>query len=236
MAPHGKPAYFFGEPLKILTDFLPLYLSTAANKKEDFWTQFNPVWVEAYKELDEDEKEELEDLEESYKDEKKATQEENQEQKKKKGRRKAVLKPLPQTSERLNELRAHGADLMKIKQWYWNQRTKDKGRPRRLRMAWVLWRDPKHGDVLRRRYRTKYGKDADEETEEDGGAVDPFEKEKGEEGDDEDDEDENDPSQGDLLQRKLRPAVAYLDELMDEEKSRLTECREKDFEGRSFLE
>jgi hypothetical protein len=62
--------------------------------------------------------------------------------------------------------------------------------------------------------------------------VDPFEKEKGEEGDDEDDEDENDPSQGDLLQRKLCLAVAYLDELMDEEKSRLTECREKDFEER----
>jgi hypothetical protein len=104
-----------------------------------------------------------------------------------------------------------------------------KGRPRRLRMAWVLWQDPKHGDVLRR-YRTKYGKDADEETEEDGGTVDLFETEKGEEGDDEDDEDENDPSQGDLLQRKLRLAVAYLDELMDEEKSRLTECREKDIE------
>jgi hypothetical protein len=112
MAPRGKPAYFFGEPLKILTDFLPLYLSTAANKKEDFWTQFNPVWAEAYKELDEDKKEELKDLEESYKDEKKATQEENQEQKKKKGRHKAVLKPLPQTSERLNELCACGADLM----------------------------------------------------------------------------------------------------------------------------
>jgi hypothetical protein len=112
MAPRGKPVYFFGEPLKILTDFLPLYLSTAVNKKEDFWTQFNPVWAEAYKELDEDKKEELKDLEESYKDEKKATQEENQEQKKKKGRHKAVLKPLPQTSERLNELCACGADLM----------------------------------------------------------------------------------------------------------------------------
>ncbi|KAJ7681546.1 hypothetical protein B0H14DRAFT_2655209 [Mycena olivaceomarginata] len=173
--------------------------------------------------VDEDEKEELKDLEESYKDEKKATQKGNQEQKKKKGCRKAVLKPLPQTSKRLNELRARGADLTKIKQWYWNQRTKDKGRkiepfrawlsrltvqqghPRRLRMAWVLWRDPKHGDVLRRRYRTKYGKDADEETEEDGGT-------------------------GDLLHHKLRLAVAYLDELMDEEKSHLTECREKDFE------
>jgi hypothetical protein len=103
-------------------------------------------------------------------------------------------------------------------------------------MGWVLWRDPKHGDVLRRQYRTKYGSNADEETEEDGGAVDPFEKENGEEGDDEDDEDdegENDASQGELLQRKLRLAVAYLNELTDEEKSRLTEFREKDFEERT---
>lgn len=110
MAPRGKPGYFFGEPLKLLTEYVPLYLSTAPTKKQDFWTQFNPVWAETFEQLDEDEKGELEDLEASYKDEKEAVQRENEEARRKHGRRKAVLQSLPTPSARLSELRARGAD------------------------------------------------------------------------------------------------------------------------------
>ncbi|KAJ7704709.1 hypothetical protein B0H14DRAFT_3526579 [Mycena olivaceomarginata] len=246
MAPRSKPGYFFGEPLKLLTEYVPLYLSTALTKKQDFWTQFNPVWAEAFEQLDEDEKGELEDLRISYKDEKETVQRENEEARRKHRRRKAVLQSLPTPSARLNELRARGADDVKIKSWFSNQKTKDKtrkvepfrawlskitslqGSPRRLQIGWVLWRDPKYGEVLRARYQ-KYKKEADEEEDEDADGVDPFEKEGSE---DQASEDQTDASRGVLLQCKLRLALAYFKELSGDEKTGLAEAREEDFEAR----
>ncbi|KAJ7851595.1 hypothetical protein B0H14DRAFT_3451173 [Mycena olivaceomarginata] len=246
MAPRSKPGYFFGEPLKLLTEYVPLYLSTALTKKQDFWTQFNPVWAEAFEQLDEDEKGELEDLRISYKDEKETVQRENKEARRKHRRRKAVLQSLPTPSARLNELRARGADDVKIKSWFSNQKTKDKtrkvepfrawlskitslqGSPRRLQIGWVMWRDPKYGEVLRARYQ-KYKKEADEEEDEDADRVDPFEKEGSE---DQASEDQTDASRGVLLQCKLRLALAYFKELSGDEKTGLAEAREEDFEAR----
>lgn len=97
-----------------------------------------------------------------------------------------------------------------------------------------MWRDPKYGEVLRARYRKKYKKEADEEEDEDADGVDPFEKEGGEDqaGEDQTGEDQTDASRGVLLQRKLHLALAYFEELSDDEKAGLAEAREEDFKAR----
>lgn len=92
-----------------------------------------------------------------------------------------------------------------------------------------MWHDPKYGEVLRAQYRKKYQKEADEEEDKDADGVDPFEKEGGE---DQGGEDQTDASRGVLLQRKLRLALAYFEELSGDEKTGLAEAREEDFEAR----
>jgi hypothetical protein len=108
----GQKGYFQGAPLKILLQQLPDYLATASHQKQNFWTKFYPVWTAAYEKLDPDDEQELADLEASYKEEVDSVQEYNKLEKKKRGRRKAknVLKAYPCTSDRLDELRARGAD------------------------------------------------------------------------------------------------------------------------------
>jgi hypothetical protein len=92
-------------------------------------------------------------------------------------------------------------------------------------MPWVLWKDPTHGEALRVRYRTAYGKDADDE-EDDVNGLDGFEKEDG------DDVDEDIPTRAQTLHRKRRLALAYFDELGKEEQAHMQAEREKDFADR----
>jgi hypothetical protein len=108
----GNKGYFHGAPLELLLEHLPDYLAVEKHKKDIFWTKFNPVWDEVFPRLAEgsDELQELEDLEESYKEEKEEVKAANERERKTKGRRKGVFRPHPQTSERLNQLRAQAAD------------------------------------------------------------------------------------------------------------------------------
>ncbi|KAJ7304806.1 hypothetical protein DFH08DRAFT_976586 [Mycena albidolilacea] len=182
MAPRGNKGHFHGEPLSFLNDSLPLYLSTAPNKKEVFWSKFFPEWDEKYPKLDSEElEEELKEEERLHKAETERVKAANQEEAKVRGRRKAVLQPYPATSAWLNELRARAADSTKLKGWFSNAKTKDKtrkvepfrawlagltalrGAPRHMQMPWMLWQHPAHGEVLRSRYRKTFGKDADDE-------------------------------------------------------------------------
>jgi hypothetical protein len=111
MAPRGNKGHFHGEPLSFLNDSLPLYLSTAPNKKEVFWSKFFPEWDEKYPKLDSEElEEELKEEERLHKAETERVKAANQEEAKVRGRRKAVLQPYPATSAWLNELRARAAD------------------------------------------------------------------------------------------------------------------------------
>ncbi|KAJ7363902.1 hypothetical protein DFH08DRAFT_798361 [Mycena albidolilacea] len=224
MAPRGKPGYFFGEPLKLLTEYLPLYLSTAPTKKQDFWTQFNPVWAEAFEQLDEDEKGELEDLEASYKDEKETVQRENEEAKQEARASQSENKELvfqPENEGQDAQSRAVPSVAVKI--------TSLQGSPRRLHIGWVMWRDPKYGEVLRAQYRKKYQKEADEEEDEDatGWILSKRRAARTRAA-----RIRTDASRGALLQRKLRLALAYFEELSGDKKTGLAEAREEDFEAR----
>ncbi|KAJ7828210.1 hypothetical protein B0H14DRAFT_1219355 [Mycena olivaceomarginata] len=244
MAPRGNKGYFHGEPLSFLNDSLPHYLSIAPIKKEIFWSKFFPEWDTKYPKLDSEElKEELEEEERLHKEETERVKVANQEEAKRRGRRKAVLQAYPATGARLNELRARAADQTKLKGWFSNAKTKEKtrkiepfrawlasltalrGAPRHMQMPWVLWKDPTHGEVLRARYRTEFGKDADDE-EDDVNELDGFEKEDG------DDVEEDTPTRAQTLNCKRRLALTYFDELGEEEQARMQAEREKDFTGR----
>ncbi|KAJ7811820.1 hypothetical protein B0H14DRAFT_3479436 [Mycena olivaceomarginata] len=256
----GNKGYFHGAPLELLLEHLPDYLAVEKHKKDIFWTKFNPVWDEVFPRLAEgsDELQELEDLEESYKEEKEEVKAANERERKTKGRRKGMFRPHPQTSERLNQLRAQAADEVKLKSWFSNAKTKDKtrkvepfrswlsrltalyGPPRRLQMSWVLWQHPEHGEALRIRYQKLYSKDADDEADAERNDVDLFEKDSdgdgdgdGEGGSDGDGDGDGDDSRpGQLLHRKFRLAQAYFEKLTDEEKEQLRDQRERDFEER----
>ncbi|KAJ6480221.1 hypothetical protein C8R45DRAFT_933150 [Mycena sanguinolenta] len=186
--------------------------------------------------------EELEDEEKSHRDEIKRTKELNKAESKKKGRRRAVRLPFPETSAQLNELRARSADRAKLKSWFSNVKTKQKlrklepfaawlarlkslqGAPRRIQIPWVLWQDPTHGEVLRERYQTQYHQDADSEEDEEG-QLDGFEKEDAA-------DNEEEPSRAELLQRKFQLAQTYFKELNEEEQAKIQERRETDFAAR----
>ncbi|KAJ7315444.1 hypothetical protein DFH08DRAFT_820694 [Mycena albidolilacea] len=75
------------------------------------------------------------------------------------------------------------------------------------------------------RYRKTFGKDADDE-EDDVDGLDGFEKEDG------DDVDEDTPARAQTLHRKRRLAVAYFEELDEEEQAHMQAEREKDFVDR----
>ncbi|KAJ7302480.1 hypothetical protein DFH08DRAFT_826653 [Mycena albidolilacea] len=222
MAPRGNKGHFHGEPLSFLNDSLPLYLSTAPNKKEVFWSKFFPEWDEKYPKLDSEElEEELKEEERLHKAETERVKAANQEE----------AKPYPVTSAWLNELRARAADSTKLKGWFSNAKTKDKtrkvepfrawlagltalrGAPRHMQMPWMLWQAPGPR------------RDADDE-EDDVDGLDGFEKEDG------DDVDEDTPARAQTLHRKRRLAVAYFEELDEEEQAHMQAEREKDFVDR----
>ncbi|KAF8208557.1 hypothetical protein K438DRAFT_1754442 [Mycena galopus ATCC 62051] len=248
MAPkpkHGNPGYFHGESLTLLLERLPAYISTPSHKKDDFWTDFFPDWDTAYPGLKtEDEIQEWKDEEENYKAEVQAVKEHNAAEVKKKSRRKAIKQPLPFPGARLNELRARGAGKQKIKAWFSNAMTKQnvrktepfhawlskltalQGAPRRIQLAWILWRHEKHGEALRNRYCDKFKGEADEEKEEGAAEVDGFEKD----GDKEDEEDS--PPVVELMNRKYDLAVEYYGELTEEEQEEIQKQREEDFQER----
>jgi hypothetical protein len=130
----------------------------------------------------------------------------------------------------------------KLKTWFSNQKTKDKGRkiepfrvwlgrlanlsgpPRHTRLPWVAWQHPQHGDALRTLYRQKYHVNADEEDGE--GEKELEEEDKGE------DEDERDTITAGALNRKYAFTKEYLATLSTEEREELVELRDKDFEDR----
>lgn len=252
----GNKGFFFGEPLQLLEKHLPKYLEE--NHKEKFWAIFFPAWDAAYSALeDDDELQELRDEEEAFKEETEHVKAQNTAAVKKTSHRRAKLQPLPSPSPRLNELRARGSDhgvhdcihffifnkpsdwgTQKLKSWFSNQKTKDKGRkiepfrawlgrlanlsgpPRHTRLPWVAWQHPQHGDALRTLYRQKYHVNADKEEGE-------GEKEEG----DDDGEDEGGTTAG-ALNRKYAFAKEYLETLSKEEREELVELRDKDFEER----
>lgn len=122
----------------------------------------------------------------------------------------------------------------------------------------MVWRHATHGDVLRARYRERYGQDPDEE-EQDTSEADGFEpatagKKGGEgegqqgnsrdgekEGQEKEDEDEDEreegegdhaPTHAELLQRKYRLAKDYFDELSEDEQEEVVKIREDDYQDR----
>ncbi|KAJ7680080.1 hypothetical protein B0H14DRAFT_3535953 [Mycena olivaceomarginata] len=226
----GNKGFFFGEPLQLLEQHLPSYLEES--KKAKFWVIFFPAWDTAYPALnDDDELQELQDEEEVFKEETDHVKAENALAIQKTSCRKAKLQPLPSTSPRLNELRARNSDHGKLKTWFSNQKTKDKGRkiepfrvwlghlanlsgpPHHTRLLWVAWQHPQHGDALRTLYRQKYHVDADEE---DGEGEKELEEE-----DEGEDEDERDTATAGALNRKYTFAKEYLATLSMEEREEL---------------
>ncbi|KAJ7321809.1 hypothetical protein DFH08DRAFT_969696 [Mycena albidolilacea] len=191
-ASRGNPGYFHGTPLDFLLKHLPLYLATPSQKKDtNFWRIFNPEWDELYPSLDSTDQEELDSEEKAYGEEKETVREQNTRERKKRGR-KAKFVRLPLLGARLCELCVHSI-LQKLRSWYSNAKTKDnarkvepfrawlakltavQGSPRRIHLPWMLWRHVTDGNVLRARYRERYGQDADDK-EQDMSAVDEFEK------------------------------------------------------------
>ncbi|KAF7376801.1 hypothetical protein MSAN_00097500 [Mycena sanguinolenta] len=187
------------------------------------------------------ERAELEDEEHTYTERLEEVKEHNKQERKKNGRCKAILQPLPLPGERLNELRARGATRSKLKSWFSNAKTKDKrrnlepfrawlssltaihGAPRRIKLPWLVWQHPTHGEALRVRYHHKYKKDADDEL---GQARDGFEKD--DESDEEDEEEEDAPAVN-VMNRKYDLARTYYEELDEEQQAELMEQRDKDF-------
>jgi transketolase len=110
MAPRGNKGHFHGDPLDFLNGYIGQYIATAANAKENFWTDFFPAWDEKYPTLESTERKELEEEEESYQAEIDSMKKTNVEEVAKRGRRKAAIQLHPATSERLNELRVRAAD------------------------------------------------------------------------------------------------------------------------------
>jgi hypothetical protein len=105
----GNKGYFFGAPLQLLEQHLPKYLKET--RKEEFWATFFPAWDTAFPALvDDDERKELADEEQAFKEETARVKDENSAAIKKTSRRKAILQPLPSTTPRLDELRARGAE------------------------------------------------------------------------------------------------------------------------------
>ncbi|KAJ7776666.1 hypothetical protein B0H14DRAFT_3508248 [Mycena olivaceomarginata] len=194
MAPRGNKGHFHGEPLSLLNDSLPLYLSIAPNKKEGVLVKIlsgmgREVPETRLREL----MEELKEEESLHKEETECVKAANQEETKARGRHKAVLQAYPATSVRFERA---ASPRCRFNSWFSNAKTKDKtrkvepfrawlvglnalrGAPRHMQMPWMLWQHPTHGEVLRSRYRKAFGKDADDE-EDDADELDGFEKEDG---------------------------------------------------------
>ncbi|KAF8151167.1 hypothetical protein K438DRAFT_1988316 [Mycena galopus ATCC 62051] len=231
----GNKGHFHGPSLSMLLQYLPSYLAKAQNKKAEFWADFMPVWDESYPALDDDERQELEEEEESYKTEFDDVKARNEREERNKGCRNTVLQPLPLPGPHLQELRARGAGQAKLKCWFSNAKTKENthkvelfcawlssltalhGAPRHIKLVWILWRDTKHGEALRLLYRQKYKQDPDEEEQADG--VDGFEKDDEDEGEGEgegeggDKEGEGKGGRTKLMIAKYKLALSYFNGL-----------------------
>ncbi|KAF7361557.1 hypothetical protein MSAN_01189300 [Mycena sanguinolenta] len=242
----GNKGFFHGSPLQFLQDHVPAYLGTLPQKKEDFWADFFLAWDEKYPQLNSNELEELEAEETSYAARLQEVKDYNKQEKQRKGRRKAILRPFPLPGEQLNELRARGAARSKLKSWFSNSKTKEKSRdlkpfrswlscltaihgaPRRVKLPWVLWQHPTHGEALRVRYRQQYKKDADEEVGEGG---DGFEKDS-ESDEEEEVEAEEDTPGVKMMNRKYELGRAYYEELDEAQQTEILDQREKNFQER----
>jgi transketolase len=104
MAPRGNKGHFHGAPLDFLNGYITQYISTAANAKESFWTDFFQAWDEKYPTLESTERKELEEEEENYQAEIDRVKKANAEEVAKRGHRKAAIQPHPAPSEQLSEL------------------------------------------------------------------------------------------------------------------------------------
>jgi hypothetical protein len=105
----GNKGHFFSAPLQLLEQHLPKYLKET--RKEEFWATFFPAWDTAFPALvDDDERKELADKEQAFKEETALVKDENSAAIKKTSCRKAILQPLLLTTPRLDELRARGAE------------------------------------------------------------------------------------------------------------------------------
>ncbi|KAJ7319447.1 hypothetical protein DFH08DRAFT_819378 [Mycena albidolilacea] len=187
MAPCGNKGHFHGAPLDFLNGYITQYISTAANAKKSFWTDFFLEWDEKYPTLESTEQKELEEEEENYQAEIDRVKTANTEEVAKQGHCKAAIQPHPVPSKQLSELRAHAADRGKLKSWSSNAKTKQQSRKVKPFRAWlagwcqryqVLWQDAGHGEILRIRYREMYKKEADDKKE-DRSSLDAFEKDGG---------------------------------------------------------
>lgn len=97
-----------------------------------------------------------------------------------------------------------------------------------MKLPWLLWQDLTHGPILRARYHTTYRKDADDEL--GAGDVCGFEQGDGEQHDD-DDEDYT-PTTVQSMNNKYELALAYYEELDEEEQKKIQERRENDWKER----
>lgn len=164
MAPRGNKGFFHGAPRDFLEEYTGGYLDTPANNKEAFWSKFFPAWDTKYPALDSEElREELAQLQKAYDEDFAETKRLNQLAVSTRGRRKAVLLPLPLMSDRLNELRARSADkavsairinsvlnqqvrpIQKLKSWFSYAKTKDKARKVEPFRAWLTGLKSIHG-------------------------------------------------------------------------------------------
>ncbi|KAF8194498.1 hypothetical protein K438DRAFT_1969110 [Mycena galopus ATCC 62051] len=216
MAMRGNRGHFHGEPLEFLLGYVSL----------NFWTDFDPAWDTAYPKITPEEMGELEEEEANLADAITNTRALNEQVLKGKSRRKAVILPIPIPGARLCELRACAVDETKLHTWFSYQKTKDKtrkvelfrtwlnailsahGPPRRIKMGWVLWRDPAHGEALQVLYREKFAKNADDDNGDREGK-DGFEKEDGRE----EEEEEAPVGRTKLLHDKYHLAMEYFKQL-----------------------